>query len=170
MQRRRWTGARGRRDRSPKSQIARRAASGRPHTGTPPRKCATPPRKLEISHRPLSAVTQRPSGLPSFRLGLLLANAKDYDGYSIDKALRRDDEHARILFQQAADIGHVGAQVSLGEFHQAGRGRKRGGVPPMIAGVTSRQNEKDTTAKLAKPLRIPGSCRNLESQLSVAAF
>eukprot|EP00946_MAST-07B_sp_MAST-7B-sp1_P005174 g5174.t1 len=100
-------------------------------------------RAKQISHRPLSAVTQRPSGLPSFRLGLLLANAKDYDGYSLDTALCRDDEHARILFQQAADIGHAGAQVALGEFHQAGRGRKRGGVPPMIAGVTSRQSGKD---------------------------
>ena len=67
------------------------------------------------------------SGLPSFRLGILLANAKDYDGYSIDKALRRDDEHARILFQQAADIGHVGAQVSSSSIKQVAG--ERGGVP-----------------------------------------
>ena len=99
-------------------------------------------RTKSIKHRPLSAVTSRPKGLPSFRLGLLLANAKDYDGFSIDTGMRRDDEHAMLLFRQAADTGHVGAQVALGEFYQAGRGRKRGGIPPCIPGVKA-ETEKD---------------------------
>ena len=62
-------------------------------------------RQKSITHRPLSAVTRRPKGQPSFRLGLLLANAPDYDGFSIGKDMRRDDEHAMILFKQASDLG-----------------------------------------------------------------
>lgn len=100
-------------------------------------------RAKSIAHRPLSAVTPKAKGLPSFRLGLLLANAKDYDGFSFDRDMRRDDEHAMILFRHAADTGHVGARAALGEFYQAGRGRKRGGVPPVVAGAARTHAEKD---------------------------
>ena len=100
-------------------------------------------RQKSITHRPLSAITKIPNGQPSFRLGLLLANAPNYDGFSIGKDMRRDDEHAMILFKQASEVGHVGAITALGEFYQAGRGRKRGGIPPIIAGEKRATLEMD---------------------------